>query len=212
MAKTHGVARDERAQLADLLTEVGPNAPTLCEGWRTRDLAAHLVVRERRLDAAPGIALRALAGYTQRVQDQYAARPWLELVELVRSGPSGLSPYAIPAVDERVNSVEYFVHHEDVRRAQEGWRPRPPEQRRDQALWRTIRLAGRLVYRRSPVGVLLRWPDGGETMVRQGRGIVTVTGQPGELVLHAFGRAAAEVEFTGDPRAVEVVRGMRLGL
>ena len=45
-------ARDERIALCDLLDETGPEAPTLCEGWRTLDLAAHLVLREHRPDAA----------------------------------------------------------------------------------------------------------------------------------------------------------------
>ena len=47
-------ARAERASLCDLLAEVGPDAPTLCEGWTTALLAAHLVVRERRPDGGPG--------------------------------------------------------------------------------------------------------------------------------------------------------------
>ena len=48
-------AQRERSALVDTLRAVGPDAPTLCDGWKTRDLAAHLVVRERRLDATPGI-------------------------------------------------------------------------------------------------------------------------------------------------------------
>src|SRR5690606_24047731 len=38
-------ARAERHALADLLMAVGPDAPTLCAGWTTAHLAAHLVVR-----------------------------------------------------------------------------------------------------------------------------------------------------------------------
>jgi uncharacterized protein (TIGR03083 family) len=41
-------AQDERAALAALLHETGPDGPTLCEGWQTRDLAAHLALRARR--------------------------------------------------------------------------------------------------------------------------------------------------------------------
>src|SRR5882762_622635 len=36
----------ERRELCDLFLELGPDAPTLCEGWTTLDLAAHLVLRE----------------------------------------------------------------------------------------------------------------------------------------------------------------------
>ena len=63
-------ARSERLALCRTLERVGPDAPTLCPPWRTRDLAAHLVLRERRPDAAPGIWLRAAAGRTRRVQDE----------------------------------------------------------------------------------------------------------------------------------------------
>src|ERR1700716_221246 len=133
-----GVAKDERSALCDLFTELGPDQPTLCDGWRTRDLAAHLVLRERRPDAAAGIMIKALAGHTQRVQDSYAARPWPELVELVRSGPPAWWPTAIDAVDEAVNAAEFFVHHEDVRRGQPGWEPRPPDAERDAAMWAAV--------------------------------------------------------------------------
>ena len=111
------LARTERAALADLLDAVGPDAPTLCGDWTTRDLAAHLVVRERRPDATPGIAISAFAGWTASVQDSYAERPYAELVELVRTGPGRLSPFSLPGADTFFNTTEYAVHHEDVRRA-----------------------------------------------------------------------------------------------
>jgi hypothetical protein len=81
-------AQEERAALAALLEETGPDGPTLCEGWQTRDLAAHLVLRERRPDAAAGVMGGPLAGYTARVQRQYLSRySYPELVRLFRSGP-----------------------------------------------------------------------------------------------------------------------------
>ena len=64
--------------------------PPLCEGWTTRDLAAHLVVRERRPDALPGLMFGPLASHTARLQNQLAASTtWEDLVELLASGPSG---------------------------------------------------------------------------------------------------------------------------
>src|SRR6202007_499940 len=76
-------ARRERSALVETLRRVGPDAPTLCEGWTTRDLAAHLVVRERRLDATPGITIPFLAGYTAKVQNQTArSNSWDDLVEM----------------------------------------------------------------------------------------------------------------------------------
>jgi uncharacterized protein (TIGR03085 family) len=206
------VSTDERAALAALFTELGPDEPTLCAGWQTRDLAAHLVLRERRPDAAPGILVPLLARYTKRVQDDFARRPWAELVELVRTGPPALSPTRIPAVDRLVNSVELFVHHEDVRRGQPGWEPRPPEPGRDAATWGGVTRAGRLTLRRSPVGIVLRRPDGTEAVARRGPNTVLVTGEPGELLLWAFGREQVRLDFEGEQAALGVVKGLRRSL
>ncbi|MFC4856302.1 TIGR03085 family metal-binding protein [Actinophytocola glycyrrhizae] len=216
------VAADERAALCDLLEELGPDQPTLCAGWRTRDLAAHLVVREHRPDAAPGILLPVFAGHTKRVQDSYARRPWPELVAQVRGGPPVWWPTRVPAVGELVNSVEMFVHHEDVRRGQEGWAPRDPDAKRDAAVWTGLKRAGRMTLRRSPVGLVLRRPEstpashgppgGDSVVVKRGPDTVTITGEPGELLLFAFGRDAAVVEFDGDQPAIAAVRGLNRGL
>jgi uncharacterized protein (TIGR03085 family) len=207
-----GLASEERRQLSALFGEVGPDAPTLCEGWRARDLAAHLVIRERRLDAAPGITVPALSGHTQKVQNEYAAKPWDELVELVRTGPPPLSPFAIPVVNNLINGTEYFVHHEDVRRAQPGWEPRPADAARDAALWRAASRVGRLAYRRSPVGVALRKPDGETVVAKRGPATVTIEGEPGELLLHAFGRSATRVRLEGGEEAVSAVQNLDRGM
>jgi uncharacterized protein (TIGR03085 family) len=206
------VAADERVALCDLLDELGPDQPTLCEGWQTRDLAAHLVVREHRPDAAPGILIPAFAGYTRRVQDGYARKPWRELVDTVRGGPPAWWPTRIEAVDKLVNSIELFVHHEDVRRGQAGWTPREPDARRDAALWAGLKRAGKMTLRRTPVGLVLSRPDGESVVVKRGPATVTVTGEPGELLLFAFGRDAVRVEFDGDQAAIAAVRGLDRGL
>ncbi|MFL6141935.1 MAG: TIGR03085 family metal-binding protein [Labedaea sp.] len=206
-----GLAKDERAALCDLFTEVGPDAPTLCAGWRTRDLAAHLVLRERRPDAAAGILLSPIAGHTKRVQDGYAARPWSELVGQVRSGPPPFWPTAIGAVDELINATEFFVHHEDVRRASPDWQPRPADERRDRALWTAVARSGRLALRRSPVGLVLRSGER-EVTAKRGPSTVIISGEPGELLLFAFGRDEASVEFEGEQPAIGAVRGLRRGL
>src|SRR4051812_36111592 len=59
-------ARRERTALRDTLRATGPDAPTLCEGWTARDLAAHVVVREHAPIGALGIWARPLAGYTAK--------------------------------------------------------------------------------------------------------------------------------------------------
>jgi uncharacterized protein (TIGR03085 family) len=203
-----GVAANERRALCDEFERLGPDAPTLCGGWQSRDLAAHLALRDRRLDAAPGIMIKALAGYTRKVQDGFAAKPWAELVELVRTGPPGWSPFAIPALGEAVNGAEYFVHHEDLRRGRPGWEPRPPDPARDATTWSAVSRGGRLAYRRSPVGVVLRRPDGAEVTVKRGPTMVAVIGEPGELLLHAFGRTEVRVSYDGDQHAIGIVQGL----
>ncbi|PPK67476.1 TIGR03085 family metal-binding protein [Actinokineospora auranticolor] len=204
-----GVVGDERARLSELFLEVGPDAPTLCDGWTARDLAAHLVVRERRLDAAAGIVIKPLAGHTERVQRSYAAKPWPELVDLVRTGPPVYSPLRL--VDDLVNTAEFFIHHEDVRRAAPEWEPRPADAQRDSSLWTNLTRVAKLHYRKSPVGVVLRSGDRVLT-ARPGPSPVTITGEPGELLLDAFGRAQARVALDGPPDSVEIVRNLARGL
>ena len=89
------VAQRERAALVETMRAVGPEAPTLCEGWKTRDLAAHLVIREYRPDAAPGILIPFFASHTEKVQNQVAEQGWDELVDKVASGPPVYSPFKL---------------------------------------------------------------------------------------------------------------------
>jgi uncharacterized protein (TIGR03085 family) len=207
-----GIAKDERLALSALFDELGPDQPTLCEGWQTRDLAAHLVVREHRLDAAPGIMIPAFAGHTQRVQDGYAKRPWGELVEMVRTGPPRFWPASIGPLDELTNTAEFLVHHEDVRRAQPDWEPRPADPTRDAATWKAATQGGRLNFRKSPVGVILRMPDGREARVKTGPAPVAVVGAPMDLLLYAFGRDAVNVTFDGPESAVKSLQTAARGL
>jgi uncharacterized protein (TIGR03085 family) len=212
-------ARDERTALCDLLTEVGPGQPTLCAGWQTGDLAAHLVLREHRPDAGAGVMGGPLAGYTRRVQDRLRARtPFPRLVELIRTGPPRLSMFALPGMDERANLVEYFVHHEDVRRAKPGWQPRAISTDVADELWRRLRLA-RLLLRRAPVGVELVRADARPAGDGTGRvritarartPVVTVTGTAAELTLWTMGRTAgADVRMDGSDSDIAALREWR---
>lgn len=207
-------ARTERAQLADLLDELGPDQPTLCTGWTTKDLAVHLVVRERRPLGAPGIVVAALAGLTERESATVGAQPYAQLVDLVRTGPPRWSLLSVvPALDEVVNTTEFFVHHEDVRRARDGWQPRVLDLGLERALWSSLRRTGRLMLRRSPCRMLLREPDGGTVRGGTDGPVVTVAGPASELLLFCFGRQTrACVQLDGDPSAVSAVRAAPLGL
>jgi uncharacterized protein (TIGR03085 family) len=207
-------AGEERARLCDLFDEVGPDAPTLCEGWSTRDLAAHLVVRESRPDAALGIVLPPFAGYTKKVQDAIATTPWPALVERVRSGPPMLSPTRVDAVERMVNTVEFFVHHEDVRRAADSWTRRALDADLLRDLGWALKRSARMLARRAPTGVVLEPNDGGGPITaHRGEPSVNVRGPIGELVLFASGRGDhAEVELDGRADAVESLRTARFGL
>ena len=180
------LASRERAALCDLFSEVGADAPTLCEGWDTRDLAAHLHLRETS-PLAIGIVVTPLAGAMERRQREMASGPWETLVSRVRT-PPWWSPSSISAVDARVNGAEYFVHHEDVRRAQEGWEQRDLSDADERALWAVLSGMAKQLYRSAPVPVVLRRPDGAELVAKPGHPAVVVSGPVSELVMHAYGR------------------------
>jgi uncharacterized protein (TIGR03085 family) len=205
------VAQQERAALVTTMRGVGPDHPTLCGDWSTRDLAAHLVVRERRIDAAPGIMIPALAGYTARVQEQVAAADdWNVLLDKIASGPPLLSPFKL--LDPVVNVAEMYIHHEDVRRAASGWEPRQLDQDAVTALTRQVSLMARMTLSKVPARVTLRTPEG-KTLATAGRGdAVVVTGAPLELLMFSSGRDQARVEFTGDEAAIAAVKAGRSGL
>ncbi|WP_328912865.1 MULTISPECIES: TIGR03085 family metal-binding protein [unclassified Streptomyces] len=206
-------AQRERLLLADLLERSGPDAPTLCDGWRTRDLAAHVVVRERRSDAAAGQVIPKLADRLERIRGQYAAKPYEELVQLIRTGPPRLSPFALKQLDEAANTVEFYVHAEDVRRAAPDWSPRPVDPVFADALWSRLERGARMLGRRSPVGLVLRCPDGRTTVAHKGTPVVTVTGEPQELTMFVFGRqGSADVTAEGDKDAVAQAYDAKLGV
>jgi uncharacterized protein (TIGR03085 family) len=155
-------ARRERRQLADLFLEVGPDAPTLCAGWTTRDLAAHLVVRERRPDAVATRLVPPVAGHAERVRRALAARPYTEVVAMVRN-PPWWSLLSNPLTDELFNGLEFFIHHEDVRRGRPGWEPRALDPGQRAALWRGVAFTARLGWmskgRRRPRSACARPPS-----------------------------------------------------
>ncbi|MFF5299635.1 TIGR03085 family metal-binding protein [Streptomyces sp. NPDC013161] len=207
-------AKRERLLLADLLETAGPDAPTLCEGWRTRDLAAHVVVRERRADAAGGIMIKQLAPRLERVMTEFAAKPYEELIQLIRTGPPRFSPFQLKQLDEASNTVEFYVHTEDVRRAQPEWTPRELDPVFQDALWSRLERMARLMGRTAPTGLVLRRPDGQTAVAHKGAPVVTVTGEPSELLLFAHGRqSVAKVELDGDENAIaKIQEAKQLGI
>jgi uncharacterized protein (TIGR03085 family) len=198
----------ERQGLCDTFERVGPDAPTLCSPWLTRDLAAHLVVRERRPDVAGGMWLPALAGRLERVQNGYAAWDWPRLINEVRTGPPAWSPTSLRPVDEAINTAEFFVHHEDVLRGGPSWSARELPCDLESALWGIVSKVARLQLARSRVGVVLVAPSYGERQVhgQTDLGTVVITGTPGELLLYSFGRrSSALVDVSGSEEALAAI-------
>jgi uncharacterized protein (TIGR03085 family) len=206
-------ARVERNALADTLLTAGPDAPTLCAGWTARDLAAHVVTRDRRPDAAPGVILKPLSGWTERVRRGYRdGHSYPELVALVRQAPAW-NPINLGPLDEAANTVEFFIHTEDVRRGGPGWAPRTLDAGLTGALWKRVPSLARLNLRRIRGTVRVDAPGHGGFTVGHGEPAVTVSGDPGELLLFFFGRQrAARVEITGDERLVDKLQRARFGL
>ncbi len=207
------LAHAERLALADLLNEAGPDRPTLCEGWRTKELLAHLLVRERRPDAGLGALIRPLAGHLRSVTEAFQRRPWTEQVALLRSGPPGWNPMGWGKLDELANAGEMFIHHEDARRGVPDWKPRAFDSATTAELTQMIgSRAMRIVLRGIKCGVSAELPDGSKITMKTGEPEVVVHGAPGEVLLWAFGRDASEVELTGSDAAISAANGAHRGM
>lgn len=205
------LARAERQALADVLLQVGPDRPTLCAGWTTRDLAAHVVARDRNPVATAGPLVPALRGYGERLRRRLASRPYAELVALVRLAP-WWSPVSNPLIEPLTNTMEFFIHHEDVRRGLPGWQPRQLSAAQERTLWTQVRVMGGFALRTFPAAVVLRAPGYGERTTGAGGDRLGVVGAPGELALFLSGRQrAARVHVDGPPETATRLRTARLG-
>jgi uncharacterized protein (TIGR03085 family) len=201
------LAQQERKNMCELFAEWGPDAPTLCEGWLTRDLAAHLVARERRPDSGPGLVWPALAGYTDKVRQSVRDRmSWDKLIETVRRGP----PRLLRPFDGPMNTVEFFIHVEDVRRAQDGWEPREISAELADVLWTRLGPSG--MAKRVPATVVVTAPGRGDKQSGTGPHL-TLKGDVGDLTMFAAGRQrASRVEISGDAELATRLCAASLGV
>ena len=198
--KSPNVSQLERAQLAQLLLEKGPDAPTLCEGWTTRDLATHLVVREYRPDAAAGMFVPFLGSHLDKVSKEIAAQPYEQLVDKYRQGPPSWNPMRL--ADRYINAAENFIHHEDVRRGGGDTTPREVPDSVERQLWKIVTQVSRLMVRAKDVHVILQpefaspdpTPSKCPEVFRIGQTAsaeVKIAGKPSEILLWIFGRGKA---------------------
>ena len=206
-------ARTERAALCDLALELGPDAPTLSGDWTVKDLVVHLLLREGS-PAALGIVLPPLAPVSDAASRRLARRDLSVLVERLRQGPPFYSPFGYGQLDTMLNTIEFFVHHEDIRRAQDGWEPRVLSQGAQDLLWKLVRVLGKGLVRSAKVGVTLERTDTAERAVlKNAATTVAVRGLPSELVMFVYGRQEqARIELKGSDADVAALTGADLGI
>lgn len=213
---TTTVAATERAAICETFDAVGPDAPTLSGSWLTRDLAAHLVLRERRPDLAAGMYIPMLSERLEREQRDLATGTlWSDLVDQVRSGPPAWHPTNISAIDEAVNALEFFIHHEDVLRAQPGAEIRELEPELAAGVWAALKRMSKILFRKVDSGLVLAAPGFGRIAVKapSGNGSVTVTAPPSELAMLGFGRGEhADYDARGSRAAISALESASLGI
>ena len=201
-------AQRERERLGELLIEVGPDAPTLNDGWQTRDLAAHLFIRERRPVAAVGIFVPVAKPLLEAETDKQLARPYEDVVREWAGGP----PALIKPIDSKMNTAEHFIHHEDVRRGGGEINPREFSAAVNKELLAWAKRFGLMAFRKAEVPVVLTPPNlppvtlGGKAGVAErGDNVARVSGEPGELPLWVSGRSLADVTLTGNTSELEEI-------
>lgn len=207
------MARTERDALCDLALRLGEEKPTLSGEWTVKDLVVHLLIREGS-PAAVGITVPQLAGVTAAASRRLAKQEFPALVERLRSGPPAYSPLRVPVLDKAANTMEYFIHHEDIRRAQPGWVPRKLHPRQEDALWKGLRVGGKGLVRKAKIGVVVERTDTGEKAVlKQQQPSVVVRGLASELALYVYGRKEqSQVEVDGNESSVAALDGTDLGI
>ncbi len=157
--------------------------------------------------------IKVLAGHTDRVRDAAAARPWDMLIYQLRNPPR-LSMAGFGPLDRLTNTTEFFIHHEDARRAQSGWTARPLDEQLGKTLAGQIKLTAKLALRRFPAQITINMPGYAQLLtVGAGGEPVEITGDPGEMSLFLTGRQShANVDVTGADEVAKNLRIAKLGV
>lgn len=122
----------------------------------------------------------------EEVERLVAERGFDSLVEAIRGGPPRLSVFGTAFTDKAGNALEFFIHHEGVRRVQAGYDKRELPSWAQDELWSSLGFTVRGLMRKAPVGAALKHSDTGELRVASKKGrTVVVVGPPSELALFA---------------------------
>ena len=206
------LAKRERYAISQTLRNLGPDAPTLCEGWTSFDLLVHLISRENRPDAALGLIIPAFSQYSKKVADELKSRGFENLIQEFEDGPKQFSPFAIPGVDNLANSFEFLVHHEDLLRAQQNYVARVFGDLDKKLLWKRFTQTGKVFLRKAKVGIIAK-SDQGVFTINSGNSCVTMEGEVVDLILYSFGRkSAANIKFEGNEESIMILKETKFGL
>lgn len=200
----------ERRCLAQTFRDVGPDRPTLAGAWTTTDLAAHVVATEQLAGVPSFVGRVVVARYGWRLNELFRSTYQRDVRRFRRLGfdtaverLSGDPPRLLrrPSVAP-VGLFEVWVHHEDVRRANDL-----PVRTTDENPDLVPCLRWLLRYQHGLLGFVtlrLELPDG-QVLTGSGPGEpVTIRGTPGECLLWLAGRRdVASVELDGSTDAVD---------
>jgi len=194
-----------RAALVAALYAAGPNEPTLVEHWQTQHLAAAVYLRENphhvtsRGSADSQATLNSVI--EQLGNESSSRKAFYNLVRRIADGPeeppaparkSWLSRLRSAVTPRRQETesllLHFFVHTEDIRRAQTRWAPRKLTDDYADALFEQLREHARKYYANAKTGYVLIRTNGERIVAKRGTAQTFVTGPAGELVLHALGR------------------------
>ncbi|WP_371639980.1 maleylpyruvate isomerase family mycothiol-dependent enzyme [Streptomyces virginiae] len=189
----------ERRELADVLDALTPDAwdaPSLCTGWRVREVAAHLSLGFR--TTLPGFALELLRarGGLHRMTDRTARRDAAafttrELAELLREHAG--HPWKPPAAGPTGALAHDVVHGLDITVALDHPRRVPEDRLRlllDAVTPRSLRFFGADLTRVQLRAQDLAWSHGEGT---------PVYGEAQDLLLVLFGRRLPPGRLNGGP-------------
>ena len=202
----------ERQRLIGTFERVGADADTLCEGWDAEDLLRHMVLRE--LFPHHGLfsklPLKAADKSREHIDDIDTA-DYETLLETFKTGRHRLSPLQFGPVDRAMNTLEYVIHHEDLRRAQDPRLGRVLTPEEQGIIFSHLKAMAQMLFLKAPVQVILHSPEFGEFTAfatKRHKETVTLEGPPLELALYSFGRNRADIELKGEPEAIRKFEGV----
>jgi len=202
------IAKSERSGIAETLLKVGPDSATLCSGWTSFDLLIHLILREKRPDAAFGENIPFLKDKSQKLKAAIIAKGFEQAVEDFAKGPKLPSFFALPGVDAVANAFEFIVHHEDLLRAQPDYQIREIPSQQLETLWKWFTKSAPLYFRKAKMGLVLESELGTYT-IKTGKECLTLKGSVIDLILYAFGRkSVTNIEFSGDSELIELFKSL----